>query len=664
MFSFPQQTMDNQAFESTEIIQEEPAHLKERKISVASVPTAFEDHSDTPVKCQLFGCVKLPQFCQKWFLSAPWVLVFLCWASTMQGMVINGFVNAVISSLEQRFGLKSTETGVIAGSYDIGSMLSVIPITYFGGRVGTSKPKYISLGLLLMGLGSLMFALPHFTTDVYLSDQVEISETSNSTNDLCVPGRILRQETKEELDAAETLIVNLQNYKYFFVFGQILHGVGAAPLITLGTTFLDESVPRLSAPMFIGIFQTFFVVGPALGYLLGGFFLSIYTDIDSGIAIENLTSDSPLWVGAWWMGFLMAFVLTWCCAFFLSCYPSVIPQNPKVETKGNETKTDHVIQSYGTLKEMPKVIWTLLTNATYMMINLGGAADGFTISGLSAFLPKYLQSQYGFSSGFAVMLVGLLVIPAGGLGTFTGGYITKRFKLNRSQVIRMYIYCQMITIPAAFGLLFYCPNANFDQVSTSSTMMQPKDLQKCQESCACSLDFRPICSDETIYFNPCLAGCSSFEEDKYSNCPCLNEDQVGVPGKCDQNCRLLPGLLLAVFVSIWFTFMSAMPNVVATLRSVEPIHRSLALGIESIILRLVGTIPGPIFFGWILDHTCLLTDGNCLFYDNWNMALYMAITVFSVKSLGVGFFGLALYCSHRSPIKDESDETIDLDHIK
>ena len=99
----------------------------------------------------------------------------------MQGMVINGFVNAVISSLEQRFGLKSTETGVIAGSYDIGSMLSVIPITYFGGRVGASKPKYISWGLLLMGFGSLMFALPHFTTDVYLSQQVKIGNTSDTT---------------------------------------------------------------------------------------------------------------------------------------------------------------------------------------------------------------------------------------------------------------------------------------------------------------------------------------------------------------------------------------------------------------------------------------------------------------------------------------------------
>ena len=56
-------------------------------------------------------------------------------------MVINGFVNVVISTIEKRFGLKSTETGLVAGSYDIGSMLAVIPISYFGGRLGSSKPR-------------------------------------------------------------------------------------------------------------------------------------------------------------------------------------------------------------------------------------------------------------------------------------------------------------------------------------------------------------------------------------------------------------------------------------------------------------------------------------------------------------------------------------------
>ena len=62
---------------------------------------------------------------------------------SLQGMAINGFVNVIITTLERRFGLSSTETGVIAGSYDIGSMISVIPISYFGAKLGTSKPKYV-----------------------------------------------------------------------------------------------------------------------------------------------------------------------------------------------------------------------------------------------------------------------------------------------------------------------------------------------------------------------------------------------------------------------------------------------------------------------------------------------------------------------------------------
>lgn len=54
---------------------------------------------------------------------------------------------------------------------------------------------------------------------------------------------------------------------------------------------------------------------------------------------------------------------------------------------------------------------------------------------------------------------------------------------------------------------------------------------------------------------------------------------------CETDCKNFYGFAVLLFVSIWFTFMAAMPNVVATLRSVEVKHRSLALGIQSIILR-------------------------------------------------------------------------------
>ena len=64
-----------------------------------------------------------------------------------------------------------------------------------------------------------------------------------------------------------------------------------------------------------------------------------------------------------------------------------------------------------------------------------------------------------------------------------------------------------------------------------------------------------------------------------------NDRNVGAKGKCGVSCSFMPGFLVLMFISTWFTFMAAMPGTVATLRAVEPMHKSLALGIESIILR-------------------------------------------------------------------------------
>ena len=58
---------------------------------------------------------------------------------------------------------------------------------------------------------------------------------------------------------------DLSDFQYLFIFAQILHGIGAAALVTLGTTLMDESVAKNDAPMYIGIFEASFVLGPALG---------------------------------------------------------------------------------------------------------------------------------------------------------------------------------------------------------------------------------------------------------------------------------------------------------------------------------------------------------------------------------------------------------------
>lgn len=58
-------------------------------------------------------------------------------------MVVNGFVNVVITTIERRFGLRSSQTGLIAGGYDIASFLTLVPVSFLGGRSKASKPRYI-----------------------------------------------------------------------------------------------------------------------------------------------------------------------------------------------------------------------------------------------------------------------------------------------------------------------------------------------------------------------------------------------------------------------------------------------------------------------------------------------------------------------------------------
>jgi len=82
-------------------------------------------------------------------------------------MVVNGFVNVVITTIERRFGLRSSQSGLIAGGYDIASFACLIPVTYLGGRAGASKPRWLGWGVLIMGIGSLVFMIPHFAVGPY-----------------------------------------------------------------------------------------------------------------------------------------------------------------------------------------------------------------------------------------------------------------------------------------------------------------------------------------------------------------------------------------------------------------------------------------------------------------------------------------------------------------
>ena len=158
-----------------------------------------------------------------------------------QGIVINGFISVVISTIEKRFDLASKETGFIASSYDIASVLCLIPVSYFGG-IG-HKPRWLGTGILFLGLGSFMFALPHFTTGRY-------DYESTTRNDLCSGPNATSD--LPFCDGTNTGLTHLRNYKYIFIIAQLLHGMGATPLYTLGVTYLDENLKPKVAPVYLG----------------------------------------------------------------------------------------------------------------------------------------------------------------------------------------------------------------------------------------------------------------------------------------------------------------------------------------------------------------------------------------------------------------------------
>lgn len=78
------------------------------------------------------------------------------------GATVNGILHLVIPTIERRFNLRSVKSGLVSGGYDIASLICLIPVTYFGGRPNASKPRWIGVGMIIMGIGAFIFALPHF----------------------------------------------------------------------------------------------------------------------------------------------------------------------------------------------------------------------------------------------------------------------------------------------------------------------------------------------------------------------------------------------------------------------------------------------------------------------------------------------------------------------
>ncbi|NXB21749.1 SO4C1 protein, partial [Rhagologus leucostigma] len=270
-----------------------------------------------------------------------------------QGIVVNGLINISISTIEKRYELNSSLTGLISASYDIAFCVLSLFVSYFGER--GHKPRWLAFSAFMLGLGSLVFSLPHFSSGKYqygvkLEDTCQTAETTFA-NATC----------------SASTNSSLHKYLYVFILGQLLLGVGGTPLYTLGTAFIDDSVPKHKSSLYIGIGYAMSLLGPAVGYVLGGQLLKVYIDIQipkrQDTTYTKVDQDDPRWLGAWWIGFLLCFFAIWLLIIPFSCFPRHLPGTAKIQAeKISEThddgsqvlvQTNNIGQSF---KDFPKAL--------------------------------------------------------------------------------------------------------------------------------------------------------------------------------------------------------------------------------------------------------------------------------------------------------------------
>ncbi|XP_025891337.1 solute carrier organic anion transporter family member 1A2-like [Nothoprocta perdicaria] len=286
----------------------------------------------------------------------------------------------------------------------------------------------------------------------------------------------------------------------------------------------------------------------------------------------------------------------------------------------------------------------LFHNRVYMLFICITVLQFSAFNGIMTFMPKYLEQQFGKSASDAIFSIGIYNLPVVCIGYFFGGLFMKKFKTNTFQAANIAFWISLSGYLLYFSTYWTICDASpvagltvsyegREHVSYTENTL----LAGCNNDCNCALKiWDPVCGDNGVtYVSPCLAGCKAStgtgKHMVFENCTCIaasgfsSQNVSAILGQCDkeENCdKMLHYYLILSLVCSFIFSLSATPGYMVLIRSLKPEEKSLGVGIHGLASRVFAGIPSPIYFGALIDTTCLKWgtkscggEGACRMYD-------------------------------------------------
>ncbi|BES92194.1 Organic anion [Nesidiocoris tenuis] len=620
------------------------------------------------------GCLK-GRFLQRFANKKAYVFLY-----GLMGLILSAaysYFNGTITTLEKRFKIPSRTTGIISVGNDISQLLVGAVITYYAGK--GHRPRWIAFGIYTVVLFCLMNCIPHFVYGPGRDALVLTVEHGGSMVD-----KNATQDILEELNR-QTLCQDEEGSKVkcdqeegniapqiILFLAQFISGIGGSLYYTLGVAYMDDNIKKSKTPALVSLSYFIRMLGPALGYTLSSLCLKFYI---SPTLTPKISNTDPRWLGAWWIGWLILGTLMFLSASLLGLFPKTLPR-AHMRRLQSKPKLDSEAEMPASIRDMIATFERLMKNPILMCNNFAAIFYFMGYMPYWIFMPKYIEIMYKTSASEASFVTGTVGLIFSACGILISGLVITKYKPGARPLALWNVVVGAISV---VGLLSYaflgCPT--HDQKGLIEGTNELITLSECNSDCHCDyVKYSPVCAHGESFISPCHAGCRNYiaygnGSKIFTDCSCVKNSttdnfelpSIAHPGPCPVDCTTKFYTFLAVVCLLKFSGATGRAsNFLVSVRCVAEKDKPVSMGLGLMMMSLFAFMPSPIFFGYIIDTTCLVWGktcsgtGNCWLYNGESLRYIMNFTAAGFVFVGMLFDGGVWYFVKGLKIFDDEDE--------